>query len=551
MSAIRPHSIPLLARVRPALPALLVAVCAVLCLTTGPAAAAPTREQIYRQLGVDRVPADYVVLVDTSGSMAAGGRYSNVRGVLSKFLAGLAPSDYVALYTFDNSPQRRYGGSAANRAAILNALPAGPTPGGKTDIGLGIEQALNELNRSKAADLATVVLLTDGKQDAPASSAYRATNSAAWQKLKTRAAALHKTWLGAYALPLRAQTGASLLRAVIPGTVVLEPSGGSGLVGYLDQSKQATRLAKARSLLAADVGKGVRVTWTRTRFDPAAGTATLQADVASLTGRVPITVSDLHVVASDGVTWSGPPPATLTLQPGQSRSFTFPVSWTPGFSPRLWPHTATVSAPLSLSGRVASPWAGVLAPDIALDVPARISASGHVEVSRPAGSWRATGIAAGVLALLLVTVALIGYLRAFPRLPAGAIGVYEVGARSGEGFRRIDQFPVRGRRAGHTSPAAAATLRVRGRRVPTTTFVPGHTGLEITLARRDSRGTSSHTIRPGHGGLVGGLYLLHARPGEDVPARLQSHHGTVDVPAGSPWAEPESRDNGPAFHTGG
>src|SRR3954453_1642467 len=160
MTAIRPHPIPSFVRVRLALAASLLAVCAVSGLTTGPALAGPgpTREQIYRQLGVDSVPADYVVLVDTSGSMAGNGRYSNVRRVLAGFLSGLAPSDYVALYTFDTSPQRRYGGSAANRDAVLDALPGGPTPNGKTDIGLGIEQALNELNRSGAAGIATVVL---------------------------------------------------------------------------------------------------------------------------------------------------------------------------------------------------------------------------------------------------------------------------------------------------------------------------------------------------------------------------------------------------------
>src|SRR5258705_8124014 len=85
MSATQPHSIPPLPRMRLALSALLVAVCAVLALTTGPALAdpAPTREDIYRQLGVDAVPADYVILVDTSGSMSVDGRYNNVRGVLS------------------------------------------------------------------------------------------------------------------------------------------------------------------------------------------------------------------------------------------------------------------------------------------------------------------------------------------------------------------------------------------------------------------------------------------------------------------------------------
>jgi hypothetical protein len=546
MSAIRPHSLSPSVRLRLTLSAMFTAVCAVLGLTAGPALAgpAPTREEVYRQLGVDAVPADYVVLVDTSGSMAADGRYSNVRKVLGSFLSGLASSDYVALYTFDTSPQRRYGGSAASRAAILDALPRAPTPNGKTDIGLGIEQALRELNRSGSAGIATVVLLTDGRQDAPGSSAYRSTTSPAWKSLETRAASLKKTWLGAYALPLRAQTGASLLRTVIPGTVVLEPSNGRGLAGYLDQSKQATRLAKARSVLAGDSGKGVRVTWTATELDPVAGTATMQANVASLTQRVPLTVSDLHVEASDGVIWSGPPPPVMSLQPGQTRSFTLPVRWNPGFSPRLWPHRAGVSAPLSLAGRVSSPWADALAPDIALNVPGQLANNGNPRVSKQAGSWRAVGIAAGVLALILLAVASTWYARAFPRLPAGAIGVYEAGVRPGVGFRRIDQFAVQRRRVKYASDAVGALIRVRGRRVPTSTFAAEHIGLEATLVRNDIRGTSRHVIQPGHGGLVGGLYLLHVRRGDEVADELGAGHGPVGTPSGSSWPVPESRDDG-------
>jgi hypothetical protein len=507
------------------------------------AAPAPSREGIYRQLGVDKVPGDYVVLVDTSGSMAAGGRYSNVRSVLGGFLSGLAPSDYVALYTFDASPQRRYAGRAADRAAILNALPGGPTPNGKTDIGLGIEQALNELNRANAADIATVVLLTDGKQDAPASSAYRSTTAPAWTKLKTRAGSLKKTWLGAYALPLRAQTGASLLQKVIPGTVVLQPSTGRALAGYLDQSKQATRLAKARSLLAGDIAEGVRTKWTATQSDAAAGSATLRATITSQTRRVPLTVSNLRVAASDGVTWSGPPPATVTLQPGQARSFTYTAHWKPGFSLKLWPHQAAVSAPLSLTGQVSSPWAAALAPEIALNTPAKIANGGDVRLSKTTGSWSAAGLAAGILLLILLVLLMILYVRAFPTLPRGAIGVYEVGAVPGQGARRIDQFPVQGRRVQHDSRSADARFRVRGRRVPTTNFAPGHIGLAATLVRNDVRGSSSHTIRPAQGGLVGGLYLLHVPSGDEVPARLRMGENVVPSPAGSPWAESGTRDD--------
>ncbi|WP_328322886.1 VWA domain-containing protein [Kribbella sp. NBC_00382] len=525
----------------------LIALFAAVGLAAGPAMAdpaPPTRDQIYRQLGVDAVTADYIVLVDTSGSMAASGRYSNVRRVLGSFLSGLAPSDYVALYTFDTAPQRRYAGTAANRAGILGALPAGPTPNGSTDIGSGIEQALNELNRAGAADIATVVLLTDGQQDAPASSAYRSIASPAWQTLKTRARSLKKTWLGAYALPLMAQTGAALLQRVIPSTVVLQPANGPALVKYLDQSKQAARLAKARSLLAGDLGKGVRVTWTATQTDPSAGTATLRADLSSLTQRVPITVSDLHVNASQGVTWTGSPPSAVILKPGQTRSFVLQVRRTPGFSAKLWPHQVSDSAPMSLAGRVGSPWASALAPDIALKVPGQINNSGNTQVAKQVGSWKAVGIAGGVLAVILLAFALALYLRAFPRLPRGAIGIYEVGGRGSDGFRRIDQIPVRGRRFEHTSQAADAVIEVRGRRVPASKFATKHIGLEATVARNDSRGTSRHTIRPGHGGLVSGFYLLHVRQGDDVPGRLRVSNGQDEIAEGSLWAMRESPDNG-------
>lgn len=133
---------------------------------------------------------------------------------------------------------------------------------------------------------------------------------------------------------------------------------------------------------------------------------------------------------------------------------------------------------------------------------------------------------------------------AFPPLPRGAIGVYEFGAHAGQGIRRIDQVPVRRRRVKHGSRAADAEFRVRGRRVPTTKFAPEHIGLETTVARNDIRGSSSHTIRPGQGGLVGGLYVLHVEHGAEVPARLRMTEATAPTPVGPPWAVPDTRDGG-------
>jgi Mg-chelatase subunit ChlD len=131
----------------------------VLAAAGGPAAAAPA-DDVYAALGVDKVPADYIVMVDISGSMQQSGRYAAVKDSLRAFLAALAPDDQVELGTFaDKATIVRQGPVGRSVDEVVAALPATAT-GARTDIGAAIEAALAQLERPGAPAVATDVLLT-------------------------------------------------------------------------------------------------------------------------------------------------------------------------------------------------------------------------------------------------------------------------------------------------------------------------------------------------------------------------------------------------------
>ncbi|MGW7243405.1 VWA domain-containing protein, partial [Streptomyces sp. NPDC054804] len=103
--------------------------------------AAPSPDDICRSLHVDDVPASYVVLVDTSSSMEDRGpdgatQYDTVRKRLRSFLAGLGPSDQVALVSFGRSvgvvhplgPAAGGGGGGGPPPRPPRAAPPPPPP---------------------------------------------------------------------------------------------------------------------------------------------------------------------------------------------------------------------------------------------------------------------------------------------------------------------------------------------------------------------------------------------------------------------------------------
>ena len=110
-----------------------------------------------------RKPANLVLVVDESGSMADGNRIQLVKDSLTYLVNKLRPDDTVSLVAFSNDARVvLQPTSARNRRAILNAINGlQPTNGTNTQSGLYLAyQMLNDNFRSDAVN--RVVLATDG-----------------------------------------------------------------------------------------------------------------------------------------------------------------------------------------------------------------------------------------------------------------------------------------------------------------------------------------------------------------------------------------------------
>jgi hypothetical protein len=371
------------------------------------AATDPSRAEIYRALGLSDQPADYVVLVDTSGSMAADGKYDTVRSTLRPFLGGLSPKDHVALITFDSTPEPRYIGSAGDPDAIMARLPDSPDPAGETDIGAALDSAVSELERDDASEVASVVLLTDGEHHPPEGSRYPKSTGAAWTALHKRAKAVaERTELAGYALPLGSgATGAELLGDVVDDTTTLRPDSIQDLSSYLERAGDRTRARKAQLLLAGDIGKGITASWSDSRRrDLTDGSATASVTFRSTAHHMPLKVGKLRISVGGTSVKAAGLPSRLTLDPGESRSFTVRLSGKLSAGPLPYRRVKDTDAALRVSGQVTSPWERALAPDVRLKVP------GQVRVTGAALPLRATvgsavflpALLAGLAAVLLV-----------------------------------------------------------------------------------------------------------------------------------------------------
>ncbi|MEV4999090.1 vWA domain-containing protein [Streptomyces niveus] len=373
------------------------------------AAEGPSREEVYRELGVAEQSVDYVILVDTSGSMKAKGRYDTVRSTLRTFLGGLNRSDHVALVTFDDRPEARYIGSADDPAAIVARLPEEPDANGGTDIGAALDQALRELERDDAARVASVVMLTDGKHQPPRRTTYPKSSGPPWKTLRKRADALaERTELAGYALPLASgASGADRLGDVIGNTVVLRPGSIQDLGRYLQRAGDSTRARSAAKLLASDKGKGVTASWKRADVrDVTDGSATASITFRSSTTHVPLTVSDTRVSAVGAPVDVSGVPRRLTLKPGESRTYSVRLEGKPGGG-GPFRHTEEASATLRVSAQVSSPWQKALAPDVDLKVPTAVATTGDpLNVRAELGSALLLPAILLVLAVALVLGAL-------------------------------------------------------------------------------------------------------------------------------------------------
>ncbi|MEU8509165.1 vWA domain-containing protein [Streptomyces brevispora] len=471
-----------------------------------PAAAAegPSREEVYRQLGVAEQPVDYVILVDTSGSMKAKGRYDTVRSTLRTFLGGLTHSDHVALVTFDDRPEARYIGSAGDPAAIVARLPKKPDANGGTDIGAALDQGLRELERDDAASVASVVMLTDGKHQPPRRSAYPKSSGPPWKALRKRADALaQRTELAGYALPLASgASGADRLGDVVDNTVVLRPGSIQDLGRYLQRAGDSTRARSAAKLLADDQGKGVTASWKPAGVrDITDGSATASVTFRSATAHVPLTVSDARVSAAGAPLDVSGVPRRLTLEPGESRTYSVRLAGKPGGG-GPFRHTEEASAVLRVSGQVSSPWQKALAPGVDLKVPAAVGATGGpLRVRAEVGSAL---LLPGII-LVLATALVLGALRWLSVNRPALTGVLTAAPVFANAIPQ--RFPLTGRRVTFR-PHGGGHGTVQGRR--RRTAQGPRVDLLIRYVPDGATGRPDRVVcAPGARAVVGGLAFTH------------------------------------------
>lgn len=281
-------------------------------------------------IGVTPEPADYVLVLDTSGSMTKDGSWSKAVAAVSGLASSLGPGDRLSVVTFDEFTDLVWEGQhPIDLAALTAALPSVPE-GERTDIGAGLAAALDVLERPEANALSAVVLMTDGEITTEPDSPYKTMESPAWTELAGRAAVLGGD-TAAFALGLAQVTDAAAMQRVFPGADLV--ADGVEIVDYLSGLSREVLLHRIEGALAPDTDAQLKVSWQ--------GDAVTIASPMTL---VPVQLSELTLSDGAGAVDADIP---VALEPGESA--TLPVQLADGFAGEA-----------TLLGTVTSPWQATL-----------------------------------------------------------------------------------------------------------------------------------------------------------------------------------------------
>lgn len=465
-------------------------------------------EDVLQALAVDKVAADYVVIVDTSASMREGNLYGQVREALRPLLEGLEPADHLSLLTFNATPGVRFvgpvGESPARALAQLPPDPAGcnanERAGCKTDIGDAIGRALDELERPGARAIGTIVLLTDGLHDPPTRSSYPKISGPAWDALSARAKALTGTHrITAYALALGPQTDAALLKQVFLETAVLQlPPDQIG--PYLQRIKDKTRLEKARQLLTSDLNGVIQTSWDTKKLhalDLNAGIGQAEVTLHSTMAHVPVALTGLELTAKGFAVEAHDLPKELSLAPGESRTLAVELHFSRPGGFDLCRRTITKRSRLILASTITSPWGEVLHRDLGLELrPQLTGAQADLEATGEVG-WRYAppGVCLVILLLALpLLYAAVHYVRQ-PRL-VGVLGV----SRDGQ---PLLEYPLGGHKTRLKVDGDSLRCAVRPKR----RRYDGRTGCGVSIVAKSGGEVRRKTLWS-HDGLEVGDYEI-------------------------------------------
>ena len=423
-------------------------------------------DDVVSALGLASEPADYVVLVDTSGSMTAGGRYQKVRSELGRLVRGLAADDRVSLLTFDTRVSQRFRGVVGKHPdAVVAKLPK-KAAGKHTDIGAAIAAGLTQLEKADTHRLAALILITDGKVDAPGST-YKNPKSSAWQGLQTRASALEADHqVAAYAVALQASTDAGLLKKVFPQAT--EVSASQVGARFAQVGGDLVRLQAAEAL-KQEVAQPITVAWAGDLGHALAEGGSVDAELtfSSPYAHVPVMLTDVQPVASDGLTVTiAGLPDEIVLEPGQDLALPVQVAVS---------GSAGWSSTVGLSATVSSPWRDALTDQLGVEFAPAIEGTAPIPaapIKLPPSMLPTLASIAGALAGLAALLWLVRLVRT-PRMN----GLLSVRA----GDRDLADIPVHGRRMKIEAPEAATELKGLSGTVSGRRLARGQNGVAVDL----------------------------------------------------------------------
>ena len=219
-----------------------------------------TIDDLYKLFTLEEIRSDFVIVLDTSGSMNEENRFENAKKALTSFTKVLAPGDHISIITFDNLASLLISREVSTDIkSVLDQIPAKPNPKGDTAIGLALEMTLQELERPRANQSQFVFFLTDGTDDPPSGGKFKkGIWDQNWEALTQKSRDLiNKRLFKAYGIGLKKGTDVELLRKVFGDehTSILTLRG-KDLVDYFKRQKEIIRREKLKAAVTQEIKAG-------------------------------------------------------------------------------------------------------------------------------------------------------------------------------------------------------------------------------------------------------------------------------------------------------
>lgn len=488
-----------------------------------PAAGSPPASPavIMRALGISGVPAEIVILVDVSLSMGPGFNdlYPTVRKKVLAYLGVLARQDrqdLVGIILFGTPSQNQVTDPGPPNRHIF--LPLAPYSE-ETDFGYAFQQAIQMLRGAPARiKVGSVLLLSDGELSVTEGSdpTYgTGFGGPGWAELRAQVRNLPIAVTG-YDVPLTnnpvyAGNQYQALKHVFNPVQSL-PFGTADLSDALNLATEETLAREVTGKVAADIGKGVVVTWRglpgagSKPLSLASGHAEVTMTVTSATSRVPLVLSKLSLTSTGlPVAMRATLPGSYRLNPGQSATWHVRLNWQ-----SLRRHALTnfgtprqLDASLDLHAMVSSPYTSTLRSvfdDTSFHVGGiEQGVSPQFPVDEPAYAiWL-------LLFLLLVAIAILYSPVAIRTWLSGTLRLIPEGYPPEQQETRLKEAPLRWWRM---SVQLDEVIEKPGRMIVRRSLIRRQFRLRMRVPKRE---VFTGLLRPGKYTSLGGVKIIHSQ----------------------------------------